>query len=176
MDLGLKGKVAMVAAASKGLGYGIAKALAEDGAGVALGSRTEDAVKNAADRLRSNTGSDVRGYVLDASNAASIQEWSLAALKDFGGVDMLVVNAGGPPAGLFSDFDDTAWQKAFELTLMSAVRMIRCVIPAMKARGGGSILAITSSTVKEPVPMLLLSNVMRSGVTALLKTLSMELA
>jgi 3-oxoacyl-[acyl-carrier protein] reductase len=99
-----------------------------------------------------------------------------ATVAKFGGVDGLVVNAGGPPAGGFDDFDDAAWQASFELTLLSSVRMIRAVLPHLRDRGGGSILAVTSSSVKEPIDILLLSNVMRSGVVSLLKSLSRELA
>jgi 3-oxoacyl-[acyl-carrier protein] reductase len=91
-------------------------------------------------------------------------------------VDLLFANTGGPPAGTALSFDDTAWQNAFELLLLSAVRTVRLVVPSMRTRGGGAILVGTSSTVKEPVPSLALSNVMRAGVTALVKTLSLELA
>ena len=176
MDLGLKGKIAMVAAASKGLGYGIAEALAQEGAKVCIGSRTEADIKAAAQRLHDETGSEVIGVVLDARDPASIKNWTQTTLDHFGGVDCLVVNAGGPPAGNFDDFDDEAWQAAFELTLMSSARMIRSVLPTMRGRGGGSILAVTSASVKEPINFLLLSNVMRSGVVSLLKSLSHQLA
>jgi 3-oxoacyl-[acyl-carrier protein] reductase len=114
--------------------------------------------------------------VLDVSDPDSIALWVEKTIDAFGGVDMLVVNAGGPPAGNFDQFDDDAWQDAFELTLMSAVRMIRAVLPFMRTAGGGSILTITSSSVKEPIDFLLLSNVMRSGVTSLAKSLSQQLA
>ncbi|GAB4272580.1 MAG: SDR family oxidoreductase [Candidatus Promineifilaceae bacterium] len=176
MDLGLSGKVIMVAAASKGLGFGIAQAVAQEGARVAIASRTASDIESAAARLRQETGSDVRGYVFDAKDGASIQRWADAVTADFGGVDGLVVNAGGPPAGGFDNFGDADWQAAFELTLLSSVRMIRAVLPSMRARGGGSILTVTSSSVKEPIDILLLSNVMRSGVVSLVKSLSRELA
>lgn len=176
MDLGLKDKVILVAAASKGLGYGIAQAVAREGARVCIGSRTEADIKSAADTLQTETGAEVVGIPFDARSAASISAWVDAAVTHFGGVDGLVVNAGGPPTGGFDDFDDADWQAAFELTLLSSVRMIRAVLPSMRARGGGSIIAITSSSVKEPIDILLLSNVMRSGVTSLLKSLSRQLA
>ncbi len=176
MDLGLSGKVIMVAAASKGLGFGIAQAVAQEGAKVAIASRTASDIEAAAARLRQETGSDVRGYVFDARDGASIQQWAEAVTADFGGIDGLVVNAGGPPAGGFDNFGDDDWQAAFELTLLSSVRMIRAVLPSMRARGGGAILTITSSSVKEPIDILLLSNVMRSGVVSLVKSLSRELA
>ncbi len=176
MDLGLKNKVIMVAAASKGLGFGIAEAVAQEGAAVSIGSRTEAEIINAAQQLQQSTSSDVMGHVMDATDPQSIVNWVEATIDRFGGVDGLVVNAGGPPAGSFDDFDDAAWQAAFELTLLSSVRMIRAVLPSMRTRGGGSILAITSSSVKEPIDFLLLSNVMRSGVTSLLKSLSHQVA
>ena len=176
MDLGLKDKVAFVAASSKGLGYGIAEALAQDGAKVLLGSRTEADIQAAAKRLAAETGSEVIGHPLDATSAASIANWVQAGLDHFGRVDCLLVNAGGPPAGNFDDFDDVAWQAAFELTLLSSARMIRAVLPSMRQQGGGSILAVTSASTKEPIDFLLLSNVMRSGVVSLLKSLSHQLA
>ncbi len=176
MDLGLTNKVIMVAAASKGLGYGIAQAVAQEGARVSIGSRTEADILAAAEALHNETGAETLGSVFDARDAASINAWVEATVLKFGGIDGLVVNAGGPPAGDFDKFDDAAWQAAFELTLMSSIRMIRSVLPHLRARGGGSILGVTSSSVKEPIDILLLSNVMRSGVVSLLKSLSRELA
>lgn len=176
MELGLAGKTIMVAASSRGLGYGIAQAVAQEGARVAVASRTRADVETAAATLRAETGSDVRGYVFDARDGQSIVDWATAVARDFGAIDGLVVNAGGPPAGGFDDFDDDDWQAAFELTLLSSVRMIRAVLPVMRQRGGGSILTITSSSVKEPIDFLLLSNVMRSGVVSLVKSLSRALA
>jgi len=176
MELGLRGKVAMVAAASKGLGFGIARELAREGALVSIGSRTESEVHDAAEVLTNETDGDILANVLDVSDPASISEWLENTVDAFGGVDLLVVNAGGPPAGTFDDFEDADWQSAFELTLMSSVRMIRATLPFMRSSGGGSILTITSSSVKEPIDFLLLSNVMRSGVTSLAKSLSQQLA
>ncbi len=176
MDLGLKGKVAMVAASSKGLGFGIAKALAEEGALLSIGSRTKDDIEAAAEQLRKETGTQVLASVMDSSNPESILNWTDATLMEYGGVDKLVVNAGGPPAGKFEDFSDEDWQSAFELNLFSAVRMIRAALPSMRERGGGSVLTITSMAVKEPIDVLILSNVMRSGVTSLIKSLSVQLA
>lgn len=176
MELGLRGKVAMVAAASKGLGFGIARELAREGALVSIGSRTESEVHEAAELLLQETDSDVLANVLDVSNPDSINDWLDNTTDAFGGVELLVVNAGGPPAGKFDDFADSDWQSAFELTLLSAVRMIRAVLPSMRETGAGSILTLTSSSVKEPIDLLLLSNVMRSGVTSLAKSLSRQLA
>lgn len=176
MELGLRGKVAMVAAASKGLGYGIARELAREGALVSIGSRNETDIFDAAETLAEETGSEVLANVLDAASVDSIAKWVENTTETFGGVEMLVVNAGGPPAGIFDDFTDSEWQDAFELTLLSSVRMIRAVLPFMRQEGGGSILTITSCSVKEPIDFLLLSNVMRSGVTSLAKSLSLQLA
>jgi 3-oxoacyl-[acyl-carrier protein] reductase len=176
MDLHLKDKVAMVAGSSKGLGFGIAQALAEEGAAVSMGSRTAADIRNAAEKLAEATGSRTKGYVLDASKPDSIRQWFEDTVSDFGQVDILVINAGGPPAGKFDDFSDDDWQAAYELTLMSGVRMIRHALPLMRKRNGGSILAVTSTSVKEPIDNLLLSNVMRSGLTSLLKSLSFDLA
>ncbi len=176
MELGLHGKVAMVAASSRGLGFGIARELSRAGALVSIGARTEADVFDAAETLAEETGNEVLANVLDAADPDSISQWMEKTSDAFGGVDLLVVNAGGPPAGDFDDFDDGDWQTAFELTLMSAIRMIRTVLPAMRTAGGGSILTITSCSAKEPIDFLLLSNVMRSGVTSLAKSLSQQLA
>src|SRR5216117_3853959 len=176
MDLGLKNRVAMVGGASKGLGFAVARALAGEGARVVIASRGEDAIRRAAETLARETGATVVPVAADLSKAADIDAWHAAAKKAFGGVDLLFANTGGPPAGTALGFDDAAWQTAFELLLMSVIRTVRLVVPSMRARGGGAILIGTSSTVKEPVQMLALSNVMRSGVTSLAKTLSVELA
>jgi 3-oxoacyl-[acyl-carrier protein] reductase len=176
MNLGLKNKVALVGGASKGLGYAVARALAAEGAQVSMASRDADAIRAAADALRKETGATVHAVAADLSQADAIAEWHRVTLERFGGIDLLFANTGGPPAGTALGFDDRAWQTAFDLLIMSVVRTVRLVVPAMKARGGGSILISTSSTVKEPVPNLALSNVMRAGVTSLAKTLSVELA
>jgi len=176
MDLGLEGKVAMVAASSKGLGFGIARELAREGALVSIGARTGPEVLDAAEAIKDETGAKVLANVLDASNPDSISKWLENTIEAFGDVHKLVVNASGPPAGTFDDFEDSDWQAAFELTLMSAVRMIRATLPSMRAVGEGAILTITSVSVKEPIDFLLLSNVMRSGVTSLAKSLSKQLA
>ena len=176
MNLQLKDKVVMVAAASQGIGYGIAEAVARDGGRLSIASRTAEKIEAAAKALRDQYGVDCRGYVMDAASADSIQAWTDATLQEFGEVQGLVVNAGGPPPGNFDDFDDAAWSGAYELTLMSAVRMIRCVLPQMRAQRSGSILTVTSISIREPIDNLLLSNVFRSGVVALVKSLSNELA
>jgi 3-oxoacyl-[acyl-carrier protein] reductase len=176
MELQVEGKVFMVAASSKGLGFGIARELANNGAIVCIASRTETEIEKAAESLRKETGAIIHASVFDASSAESIQNWIAEVETAFERIDGLVVNAGGPPPGNFDDFTDEDWLSAFNLTLMSAVRLIRGVLPAMRTGGGGSILTVTSMSVKEPINRLLLSNVLRSGVTSLVKSLSNELA
>ncbi len=174
MDLGLKGKVALVAAASKGLGFGVARALATDGARVSICSRDNASVDSAVQKLTDETGAEVIGTTCDVTNADSITAWVGATVAKWGTIDALLVNAGGPPGGLMLDMTDEQWQAAFELTLMSSVRMIRAAVPHMT--NGGSILTVTSSSIKEPIERLGLSTVMRSGVAGLVKTLADELA
>ncbi|MEX2271002.1 MAG: SDR family oxidoreductase [Vicinamibacterales bacterium] len=176
MDLGLKGKVAMVAGASKGLGYGTAKALAAEGAIVSIASRDKAAIEKAAADIVRETGGLVIPFEADVRSADAITAWMSTVEKSHGGIDMLYANAGGPPAGSALEFHDKDWQDAFELLLLSTIRMCRAVVPSMRRRGGGSIVVATSSSVKEPLPNLALSNVMRGGVSSLAKTLSLELA
>jgi 3-oxoacyl-[acyl-carrier protein] reductase len=176
MNLQLEDKVIMVAAASQGIGYGIAEAVAKEGARLSIASRTPGKIESAAQALRDEYNVDCKGYVMDASDADSIKAWTSATLQDFGEVQGLVVNAGGPPPGNFDAFDDAAWAQAYELTLMSAVRMIRAVLPQMRSQQSGSILTVTSTSIREPIDNLLLSNVFRAGVVALVKSLSNELA
>ena len=176
MELNIEGKVFMIAASSKGLGFGIARELALNGATVCMASRTKDEVEAAAENLRKETGATVHASVFDASDPTSIHGWIEEVKGAFERIDGLVVNAGGPPPGSFDDFSDAEWQSAFELTLMSAVRLIRGVLPSMRSGGGGSIVTITSLSVKEPINSLLLSNVFRSGVASLVKSLANQLA
>jgi 3-oxoacyl-[acyl-carrier protein] reductase len=176
MDLGLRGKVALVAGASKGLGYAVARALASEGAQVSIASRDEAAIRDAAARIERETGSRVMATALDVRSADGIQAWVATSADRLGGIDALMTNSGGPPAGEALAFDDRAWQDAADLLLFSALRMIRAAVPHMTARGGGAILLSTSSSVKEPIPNLALSTVLRAGVSGLAKTLALELA
>lgn len=176
MDLGLTNKIVMVGGASKGLGFAVARAVAAEGAAVCIASRDADAIRKAAETIGRETGARVHAVPADLSKADAVAEWHAQTVKQFGGVDALFANTGGPPAGSSLSFDDAAWQAAFELLLMSVVRAVRLVVPSMKARGSGAILIGTSSSVKEPIANLALSNVLRSGVTSLAKTLSLELA
>jgi 3-oxoacyl-[acyl-carrier protein] reductase len=176
MDYGLAGKVAIVPASSQGLGKAVAMGLAREGANVVMCSRDASAIEQAADEVRQASGSDVLALQVDLSRGDEIDRFLQAAQERFGGVDVLITNAGGPPAGTFDRFDDAAWQAAFDLTLLSAIRLIRGVLPSMRSRGGGAIVAMTSSSIKQPIPNLILSNAMRAGVAALVKTLADEVA
>jgi 3-oxoacyl-[acyl-carrier protein] reductase len=176
LDLGLTGKVAMVAGASRGLGFAVARALAAEGAAVSMGSRDATSIADAASRITQETAVHALASDVDVRSADSLSRWHARTVEAFGGVDLLFVNAGGPPAGTALSFDDAGWQAAFELLVLSAVRMVRLAAPSMKSRGGGAIVVSTSTSVKEPIPNLALSNVVRSSVSALSKTLANELA
>src|SRR5437763_2799356 len=176
MDLGLKGKVAMVAGASRGLGFAVAKTLASEGAIVSMASRDRDAIAKASARVQEEVGGTTIGCVADVCSAENIATWHRKTVERFGGIDLLVTNSGGPPPGRVNSFDDAGWQNAFELILLSTVRTVRVVAPSMIERRGGSILMLTSSSVREPITDLALSNVLRASVAALAKTLSIELA
>jgi 3-oxoacyl-[acyl-carrier protein] reductase len=141
-----------------------------------MASRTSSSITKAASDLAMAHGVQTKGYVMDATDPDSISAWIENTRKDFGRIDGLVVNAGGPPPGKFDKFTDDDWAAGFNLTLMSAVRMIRSVLPTMRGQGSGAILTITSSSIKEPIDILLLSNVFRSGVVSLVKSLSVDLA
>jgi 3-oxoacyl-[acyl-carrier protein] reductase len=174
MDLGLKGRVALVTAASKGMGRACAVALGAEGARVAMCARTEADLRAAADEVR-KTGAEVLAVPADVTRAADVQALVGRVTETFGGVDILVANAGGPPRGFFEDLDDAQWQGAFELSLLSTVRLIRAVVPSMRARRWGRILTIQSVSVKQPLPDLVLSNAVRPGVAGLMKTLASQL-
>lgn len=176
MDLGLRGKVALVAGASKGLGYAVAKALAAEGAKVSISSRDEQAIARAAKQIEQDTGARVSAMAVDVRSKEAIDRWLAHAADTYGGIDALMTNSGGPPAGPAVSFDDQAWHDAAELLLFSTIRMIRGAVPLMERRGGGAILVSTSSSVKEPIPNLGLSTVLRASVSALAKTLALELA
>ena len=176
MDLGVKDKVAMVASASKGLGYGVARALATEGAIVSIASRDAEAVSEAAKQIALEAGTRTLATAADVADRQALEAWHQKTVDRLGGVDLLFVNTGGPPAGQTLSFDDAAWQSTFESLVLSAVRMVRLVVPSMKARGGGAIVVSTSSAVKEPIPNLALSNIVRASVAAMSKTLANELA
>ncbi len=176
MDLGLTGKVAMVAGASRGLGYAVARALAAEGAEVSIGSRDAAAIAEAGRRIGQETSTDPLATPVDLRSAEAILDWHARTIERFRGVDLLFVNTGGPPPGAALSFDDEAWRGAFDLLVLSAVRLARAAVPSMESRGGGAILVSTSSAVKEPIANLALSNIVRSSVAAMAKTLANELA
>ena len=167
MDLGLTGAPALVAAASKGIGRAVAEGLAREGARVALFARTEADVRRAAEELRA------RGR--DVARAGDVARIVAEAAARLGGLRILVTNAGGPPLGPFDAMDDAGWHGAFELNLLSVVRLIRAALPHMRAGGGGRIVNIQSTSVKQPIDGLILSNAIRTGVVGLAKTLATEL-
>jgi 3-oxoacyl-[acyl-carrier protein] reductase len=177
MDLQLSGKVAMVAAASRGMGRASAMGFAREGARVSICARSADELQRTERDIAEQTGAEILAVPTDLTRADAIQTWAKRTVERFGGVDILVTNAGGPPLGVWNDFQtDEPWQEAFELNLMSTIRMIRAVVPSMRERGGGRILNIQSSSVKAPIAGLILSNTVRPGVVGLAKTLSRELA
>ncbi|MBE3597443.1 MAG: SDR family oxidoreductase [Limnochordaceae bacterium] len=176
MELGLAGKVAVVAAASEGLGYAAARALAKEGASLAVCSRRADAIERAARAIREETGARVVAVPADVSRAADVDRFVGEIDRAFGKVDVLVNNAGGPRAGGFFDMHDGDWQTAFDLLVMSVIRMVRGIVPLMRKSGhGGSIMTLTSYSLKEPVRGLALSNTMRAALAGLSKTLADEL-
>jgi 3-oxoacyl-[acyl-carrier protein] reductase len=174
MDLGLKGKVALVTAASKGMGRACALQFAAEGARVAICARTEADVKAVADEIRGK-GGEVLAVRADVTNAADVKALVARTIETFGGVDILVANAGGPPRGGILEMSDDQWHAAFDVTVVSVVRLIREVLPSMRARKWGRILTIQSVSVKQPVDGLLLSNATRPGTAGLMKTLVPEL-
>ena len=176
MDLGLKNRVALVAASSKGLGKACALELAREGAQVVICGRAPASLATAAAEIASATGVEVFPVEADLTDGAQIRHLVAETLHRFGQIDILVTNNGGPPAGFFDDFDDEAWLAAHQLTLLSAVRLIRAALPGMRAQQWGRIINITSVSVKQPIDNLLLSNVYRPGVVGLAKTLSAQLA
>ncbi|HZP36791.1 MAG TPA: SDR family oxidoreductase [Methylomirabilota bacterium] len=176
MDLGIKGKTALVVAASKGMGKASAMGLAAEGARVVMCARGEAALKEAAGEVKQKTGAEVLAVPADASRAADISKVVAEADRAFGGVDILVANVGGPPPGPFEQMTDEQWKAAFEQVHLSTVRFIREVLPHMKQARWGRILAIQSSSVKQPVEGLVLSNGIRPGIAGLFKTLAGDLA
>jgi 3-oxoacyl-[acyl-carrier protein] reductase len=176
MELGIKGKAAIVAASSKGMGKACARGLAAEGARVAMCARTEAELKAAANEVRDETKGEILAVPADVTKLADIQRVVARTVEVFGGVDILVSNAGGPPPGFFDQMTDAQWQAAFELNLLSTIRFIREVLPHMRKRRWGRIINIQSSSVKQPIDGLILSNAIRPGVVGLTKTLAAELA
>jgi len=176
MDLGLRGKVAIVGGASMGIGYGIARQLASEGASIVITARREAGLLRAAETLRSETGATILPIPADCRRADDCTRVVERTVAELGGIDVLVNNDGAPPLGALETFDDTAWAKAIEQNLMYVVRMTRAVVPHMKARGGGGILNITAISAIQPIAGFGLSVATWGGVIGFAKTLSLEVA
>jgi 3-oxoacyl-[acyl-carrier protein] reductase len=176
VDLGLNDKVALVGASSKGLGKASALALAREGARVTICARTAADLDAAADEIRRETGTEVLAIPADLASAEGVQSVVAATVERFGGVDILVNNSGGPPPGKFGDFADEDWRQAFELLTLNFVRSVREVLPHMRRKRWGRIIGIQSSSVKQPVAHIDLSNGIRPGIAGLMKAMMPDLA
>src|SRR5271157_817059 len=176
MDLGLKDKIAVITASSKGLGKAAAEALAREGARIAICSRDERAIRETGEYLKKSYHADVLAWPCNVEDRNSINSFSVEVTKKFGGADILFTNSGGPPSGAIGDFKAVDFEKALNLNLMSTINLIYAFLPYMKERKWGRIIASTSITVKQPIPTLALSNISRVGVIAFIKSLSREVA
>jgi 3-oxoacyl-[acyl-carrier protein] reductase len=176
MDLGLKDRVAIVAAASRGIGFASARELAREGARVFLCSRNAEHAADAARRIHEETGADVAGFACDVTNDSEVESFVNLTRERAGRIDICVTNAGGPPAKTFAEADLDLFRRAFELNALSAIRFAKLVLPGMLERRWGRIVNITSVSVKQPIDGLLLSNTVRAGLTGWAKTVSNEVA
>jgi len=175
MDLGLKSKRALVTGSSRGLGYAAALALAKEGCKVAINGRDEAKIKSVADRLSKETGIRVIGLAGDVGLLDIPEKLIQQTVDAFGGLDILITNAGGPPSGSIDSLNEAAWQKGIDLCLMAHVRLIKAALPYLRKSQAASILTITSYSVKQPIANLLLSNSIRSATIGLTKSLALEL-
>src|SRR5690349_3230996 len=175
MDLGLKDKCAFIAGSSRGLGFATALTLAREGCKVAVNSREQEKATAAAEKITTETGTQAYGLAGDVSDASAAETLIKSAVGALGGLDILVTNAGGPPAGSFELFDEETWQKAMDTSFMSHVRLIRAALPHLRKSSAASVLTVTSYTVKQPLPNLVLSNSIRLATIGLTKSLAMEL-
>jgi len=175
MDLGLKGKIAIVGGSSEGLGKACALALSQEGAKVVISARREEPLRKTAKEIQGETGNEVLAVPTDLSKAEDIKNLVSKTVEKFNTVHILINNTGGPSAGNFSNFNDKDWQNAFDLVLMSVIRTTREVLPHMQKQKWGRILNLTSLTPKQPYNDLILSGVFRSGILNLTKSLSNEL-
>jgi len=172
MDLGLKDRVALVCGASKGLGKAVALGLAREGTRLAICSRNLENIQKVAEEIRKASGTEVIPLAVDLSSSEEARRFFREAHQHYGQVDILVNNAGGPPSLLFLEISEDHWQEAFQLTLMSAVTLMKEAIPVMQARKFGRIINLTSVAVKQPILGLILSNALRTGLVGLAKTLA----
>jgi 3-oxoacyl-[acyl-carrier protein] reductase len=174
MDLGIEGRVAVVAASNSGLGLAVARGLGKEGAKLALCARTAATLDAAAEQIRRDTGAEVMTRALDVTSHDAVRQFVAAVAERFGRLDICVANAGGPPAKSFAETTIEDWRAAADLNLMSTVYLAKETLPLMQRRHWGRFIAITSVSVKQPVEGLVLSNAVRSGVSGLIKTLSNE--
>jgi 3-oxoacyl-[acyl-carrier protein] reductase len=175
VETGLRGRVAIVAAASQGLGFAVAKGLAAEGVKLAICSRDEKRIREAAERLRREDQADVLGQAVDVTDPVAVEKFVAATIERFGRLDICVTNAGGPPAKQFLDTTNAEWQKAIEANFLSVVYFAKQVIPLMQKNKWGRIITVTSVSVKQPVDNLVYSNAVRPAVVGLVKSLSNEL-
>jgi len=174
MDLGLKGKIALVTGASRGLGYATAKQLLLEGAKVVINSRSPEKLDQAAATLIAETGGDVITLAGDMADPGVPDFLIEQTIQHFSALDLLVTNAGGPPAGSFESFDDAAWEKAFDLVFLCHVRLIQAALPSLRKSDAASVLTITTLAAKQPISNLVLSNSLRLGTVGLTKSLALE--
>jgi 3-oxoacyl-[acyl-carrier protein] reductase len=175
MDLGLHGAKALVCGASRGLGYATARVLAAEGAQVALNARNAERLEEASRTLSSETASLVIPIAGDIATPEGPAAVVATAREALGGLDVLVTNSGGPPPGRFDELPDAAWQSAFELLVLSSVRLVRSALPALRTSDRAAVLAVTSYAIKQPLPNLILSYSLRTAVAGLIKSLALEL-
>jgi 3-oxoacyl-[acyl-carrier protein] reductase len=175
MDLKLNDKRVLITGASRGLGHATALVLAKEGARVAINGRDEIKIKSAAEKMNRETGSQVIGLAGDVSHAEMPEKLIQETVREFGGLDILITNAGGPPPGSIDSLDDAAWQKGVDLCLMLHVRLIKSALPFLRKSDSASVLTVTSMSVKQPIANLLLSNSIRMATIGLTKSLSLEL-
>jgi len=175
MDLGLKGKRALVTGASRGLGFATAKLLAAEGCGVAINSHNDANIATAAEKIAAETGAKVTPLAADVTLVGTADALVNDTVEALGGLDILISNAGGPPAGLFESFDEATWRKAIDLSFMSNVRLIKAALPYLRKSATASVLTVTSYSVKQPIPNLVLSNSIRAATIGLTKSLALEL-
>jgi 3-oxoacyl-[acyl-carrier protein] reductase len=175
MDLGLKNKVALVTGASRGLGYATALLLAKEGCRVVINGRDEGRINASAEKIAHETGTQAYGLAGDAGDPSVPEKLVAQTVESLGGLDILITNTGGPPAGTFESFDEDAWHKAVDLSFMSHVRLIRAALPHLRKSDSPSVLTITSFTVKQPLQNLVLSNSVRLATIGLTKSLALEL-
>ena len=176
MDLGIKGRVALVTGASAGIGEAVALALAAEGVKLAIGARRVDRLDAVAKRAKELGAADARGFALDLSDASSVERMLSDVRTAFGDVEIVVLNGGGPKPGRFTDVAPADWDAAYRIVLRSTIELIDATLPAMRAKKWGRIVALTSTSVKQPIANIVLSNAFRTALVAALKTLAGEVA